>query len=370
MKQTLLDMTQNILSALSSDEVNSISDTTESMQVAQIIRNKYNDIVSRGELPEHKEWFQLDPSLDGTSPVLMYVPDGVSKIEWIKYFDTNTGFQTNTTQHDINVDLPDPEPHWSATSTTANAVSLGVKTFVLNDDMLDIKVGDFMVATSGPNVLYGTVTDYTNYDLTVNITNKIGAGTYSIWVINQNVNGQDPPGYQYVTILPIEQFVDYINSFSPSESDVASYTFTDSYNSINNNFTFYYKNSGTPRFCTVLSNYWVLFDSYDATQDVTLQASKTLCFGQIVPNFVMEDDFVPDLDDQQFPLLLNEAKSLAFFELKQQQHVKADQEIKRQWSTVQRNKATVNRPTNFDALPNFGGNVGAGWGRTFTRTRF
>ena len=90
MKFTLLDMTQNILSAMSSDEVNSISDTTESMQVAQIIKNKYYDIVSRGELPEHQELFQLDPATDGSTPVLMFVPDGVSKINSIRYFIGST----------------------------------------------------------------------------------------------------------------------------------------------------------------------------------------------------------------------------------------------------------------------------------------
>jgi len=36
-KKTVLDMVQDILSDMESDEVNSISDTTEALQVAQII---------------------------------------------------------------------------------------------------------------------------------------------------------------------------------------------------------------------------------------------------------------------------------------------------------------------------------------------
>ncbi len=51
--------------------------------------------------------------------------------------------------------------------------------------------------------------------------------------------------------------------------------------------------------------------------DTTLQTSKTLCYGQIIPTFTLEDSFIPDLDDTQFPLLLNEAKAIAFVELKQ-----------------------------------------------------
>ena len=56
-EQTVLQLTQNILSAMSSDEVNSISDTVESMQVATILQNKYYDIVSRDALPAHDQLF-------------------------------------------------------------------------------------------------------------------------------------------------------------------------------------------------------------------------------------------------------------------------------------------------------------------------
>ena len=39
MKRTLLEMTQDILSAIDADEVNSIDDTVEATQVATIIKN-------------------------------------------------------------------------------------------------------------------------------------------------------------------------------------------------------------------------------------------------------------------------------------------------------------------------------------------
>src|SRR6185312_12537300 len=107
MKYTLLQMTQDILSSMSSDEVNSISDTVESLQVANIIKQKYFDIINRVELPEHEQLVQLDPSLDETNPVLMFVPDGVSNIRWIKYFDSNVSDGTNPDdfQHDLNTDI-------------------------------------------------------------------------------------------------------------------------------------------------------------------------------------------------------------------------------------------------------------------------
>src|ERR1700742_1892795 len=105
MQVTLLDLTQNVLSSLDSDEVNSIGDTVESRQVAQIIKNKYYDIVNRVQLPEHEQLMQLDASLDAQSPVLMYIPDGVAEVMWLKYFNSNVLNDSETGGHDINVDI-------------------------------------------------------------------------------------------------------------------------------------------------------------------------------------------------------------------------------------------------------------------------
>lgn len=302
MKYTLLAMTQDILSAMSSDEVNSISDSPESLQVATIIKNKYYDIVARGDLPEHNQIFQLNPSLTNEEPALMTVPDGIGHIEWIKYFDSN-----------------------------------------VND-------GSVQDDDSGSS----------EHDTNVDLENNSGDGIATA------------PGYKYVTMLPIRQFLDMVNQFDTSDDDVESFTFSDTSNNFPGNFTFNYKNNFTPQYCCILSNFYVIFDSYDNTQDSTLQGSKTMCFGQVVPTFQMVDTFTPDLDSQQFPLLLNEAKSLAFYELKQQPHAKAEQEIKRQWSTVQKNKSINNRPTYFNELPDFGrgrssGQSGSGgWGTTIS----
>lgn len=365
MKQTVLDLTQDVLSALGSDEVNSISDTTESMQVATMIKNKVFDIYNRGNFPEHYKTFQLDAALDSSTPTLMYVPTGVASVEWLKYFNSNTINIVGGSSYQGNADLPDPGLAWEATSTTSLTVGLGTKVFTINDDMLDIEVGDFFNATSGSVMMYGTVTDYTNFTLTVAITLKIGAGTFANWVLNQNVGGFAPPGYEYVTVLPVQQFIDHINSFNPTDDDVGTFNFSESYNGIPSNYTFYYKNKEQPKYCTILSNYYIIFDAIDVTQDVTLQTSKTLAYGRVIPNFLLEDDYVPDLEDQQFPLLLNEVKALAFFELKQMVHVKAEQELKRQWSLSQKNKTISGKPSDFDAIPNFGRNT-----NNYGRSRF
>lgn len=359
-KFTLLDMTQNILSRMSSDEVNSIGDTSESLQVANIIKNKYFDIINRVNLPEHDQLLQLDPSLDPTSPVLMYVPQGVADLKWLKYFDSNVLDSVgNVTDHDVNVNILPP---WSTTSVTSNSIGVGAKTFTVSAGLAAAS-GNSVIVTSGVNSMTGTVTSYVGTTLILNITEFSGSGTFTSWNIAQNLNTPSAaPGYLYVTILPTVQFINMVNGFNPQETNVESFTFQDTSNNFPGDFTFYYKNDRQPLYCTIISNYYVIFDSFDASQDSTLQASKTMAWGRVIPHFSLVDSFIPDLAEEQFQLLVNEATALAFYELKQQPHQLAIQEANRGWSNVQKNKAVINRPTYFNELPNFGRRSGVYYG--------
>lgn len=251
-KYTLLDMTQNILSALNSDEVNSITDTSESQQIAMVIKNKYFDMISREDLQEHKDLFQLTASGDNDLPVLMYRPDHVNKIEWLKYF--------------------------------------------MDDDD----------STTGDN-------------------------------------------FQYITLLPINQFMDMVNNLNTEETYVETYTFEHNGDSWN----LAMRKDKNPEYATVINNYYILFDSYDEDVDTTLQSSKTMAYGEVFPTWSHVDNFIPELDEQRFQLLLNEAKNLAFLELKQMPHPLADREVKRQWSSNSRARSLSGKPSYLDQLANF-----------------
>lgn len=50
-KMSLLDMTQNILSALDSDPVSDISETVESQQVVEIIKESFYELMSSRQWP-------------------------------------------------------------------------------------------------------------------------------------------------------------------------------------------------------------------------------------------------------------------------------------------------------------------------------
>lgn len=252
MSMTLLDMVQNILSDLDSDEVNSISDTTESLQIANIIKTKYNDIVSRSSMPEHTKLIQLTASGDNTKPVLMYAPAGTNEISWIKYYNADPSLAVNE--------------------------------------------------------------------------------------------------FEYVNIVPVEQFLSTVNQMNTADSNVGTWVF----NEPPYNFNLRFFNDKQPQSCCILENYFILFDMYNSTVDTTLQTSNTMAYAQLMPPFSLVDTFVPDLDDSSFALLLAESKANAFVTLKQTVNPKIEQETKRQWSSVQKNKGLFNAPTYFDALPHFG----------------
>lgn len=77
-------MTQDVLSSMDGDEVNSITDNTEALQVARIIRSCYFDILNTDQ-PEATTVFQLDASTDSDQPVLMTRPINVHNVMLLKY---------------------------------------------------------------------------------------------------------------------------------------------------------------------------------------------------------------------------------------------------------------------------------------------
>ena len=98
---TVLEMVQEILSAMDSEEVDSISDTTESYQVAVLLRGVYYDVINDLNLPEHDTIFELNASGSVSKPTLMTVPDAIVKVYDIKYnnkltADTYSNYQDVT----------------------------------------------------------------------------------------------------------------------------------------------------------------------------------------------------------------------------------------------------------------------------------
>jgi hypothetical protein len=255
MKSTVLELTQEILSAMDSDEINSITDTTEALQVVAIIKRCYWDIVSRLELPEHFSLFELTASGDSSKPTLMYLPSDVLNVLWIKYDKIADGDTASLIQP---VKYKNPE--------------------------------DFF------EQMYQLDTDQTNV---VDFSLVVGSDSLPIFCLNDKA----------------------------------------------------------PEWWTSLDDYTFIFDSYDADVDTTLQKSKTVAYGQKTATWTQSDSFTPDLDAEQFSLLLNKSKALAFAELKQSDHALARKEARDQMIHAERAKQALPHEdalSAMDKLPNYG----------------
>jgi len=239
MRYSLLDLTQNILSSMDSDEINSITDTTESLQVVQIIKTVYNDIISRGGMASGKTLFNLTASGDSAKPVLMTKPSNITNIEWLRY----------------------------------NGVAFG----------------------------------------------------------------ETDPNWTDLQFYPPDMFITMVQQMSPSDSDVDTMTHT-----VNGyTFTFNFRTDGSPTQYTSFDDNTLIFNSYDSAVDSTLQSSKMMGYGTRDYVFIEVDSFVPELAPDQFSLLLNEAKSLAWAELKQTPHLKAESTARKNWTHLAKSRRSI-----------------------------
>lgn len=79
-------MTQRILSSMDSDEVNSISDTTESLQVVDELETTFYEILDLRDKWDHLGGLGvLTASGDSAKPTHMTLPSTIDSVDWVKY---------------------------------------------------------------------------------------------------------------------------------------------------------------------------------------------------------------------------------------------------------------------------------------------
>lgn len=220
-KMTLLEMTQNILSSMDSDEVNSIFDTIESQQVAEVIKETFYEQFTNIEVAEFRDIIRMTSVSDPTNRpnYLQYATD-TTKIEWLKYRGADGKYKTLT--------FYSPEEFFEK--------------ILMNTSTMD-------------NI--HTVTDTTGV-------------------------------------------------------------------------VYYIKNNKDPEFYTSVNDNLIMTDSYNVAEDTSLQSSKTFAWGTKEQSWTMTDLFIPPIDSNLFPLLLAEAKSVCFINLKQISSAKEEQRARRQ----------------------------------------
>lgn len=109
MKMSLLDITQNILSALDSDPVSDIDETVESQQVVEIIKESYYELMSSRQWPHLRLLTTLTGLGDTSNPTKMKIPDTMNKTYWVKYNGYEVTYLTPEDFHDmIALRIPGP----------------------------------------------------------------------------------------------------------------------------------------------------------------------------------------------------------------------------------------------------------------------
>lgn len=222
-KMTLLEMVQNIASALETDEIESITDTTESLQIAEVIKETFYEQFNNIFIAEHQRLFAFDTVAGSLSPSYLKVPADVSKILWIKYRDYRSDDSYRT------------------------------------------------VPYVSPEQFLAMQFSYT------------------------------------------EDFVNVVETADPS-SGVKYFVRTDA----------------PPTCFTIFDDEYIAFDSFDLDFEAKVAGANAVGYGTKTFEFEMEDDFVPPLDGNLFPLLLAESKSVCFVNLKQVSSAKEEQRARRQ----------------------------------------
>lgn len=120
-KMTLLEIVQNVLSAMDSDEVNSIGDTVEALQVAEIAKETFYEIIGGLEEPHRSNAFQLESVSDVDRPNYLKLPAKVKDIESIYYNYLVSG---NSTWTEIQYIYPEDFIRLSLSRSASSNVTL------------------------------------------------------------------------------------------------------------------------------------------------------------------------------------------------------------------------------------------------------
>lgn len=93
MKKTLIEIVKDILTAMDSEEVDSIADTVEADQVATLCGVVFYNVITERDLPENEELLKLTAASDSNFPTHFRYPDNVTNITDIWYKDSDGRYQ-------------------------------------------------------------------------------------------------------------------------------------------------------------------------------------------------------------------------------------------------------------------------------------
>lgn len=105
-KDTVLQIVQKILSDADADLVNGITDTVESVQCADIVKDVFDQLVEQYDLSLHNTLVKLTATGSST-PTIMQRPEGFHDIQWVQYDARDTVAVTDPRYQDIAYCAPE-----------------------------------------------------------------------------------------------------------------------------------------------------------------------------------------------------------------------------------------------------------------------
>ena len=208
MKQTLLEIVQRVAEYIDGETINSINDTREATQIANIVKETYQYLLQTREINTRDTIIHFDDSVDVTKPNYLKYKDTVFEIFDLKYKDLETG------------------------------------------------------------------------------------------------------RYTLIQWIEPELFLQKSLSLDPNDTNVQQVV---EYTGI----TYFIRNDKQPQYYTSFDDVHIAFDSYNSNYETTIHDNNVIAQGRYMPEFKLEDDFVPNMAPQHFPLLLSKSKEIAGVELKE-----------------------------------------------------
>ena len=161
MKKTLLQIVQNILSDLDSEDVNSISDTVEAMQIARVVENTFYNIVATRDVPEHTSMLKLTALSDSARPTHFQYPDNVKSVTDVWYDKSDdSSFEYGVVRYLSPKEFLRKTDARTSDYTSVTTVVGGVSLRIGNNKMPDFYTSfddDYIVMDSHDNTIDSTL---------------------------------------------------------------------------------------------------------------------------------------------------------------------------------------------------------------------
>jgi hypothetical protein len=199
-KMTVLEMTQDILSDMNSDEINSINDTTEAYQVANIIQDTYFAITDGKENPWMRQLFRLTSVGLLAKPTYLQIPENVVDIEWIKY---NVRSATDTKDRYATIKYKTPTEFLEFTEQRNNSAS-NVTTITDYSDtpilIVNDKAPQFWTSFDDNYIIFDSYDSAVDTTITASKTQSYGK-YYPTFTLSDN----------FTADLPVQMFSYFLN---------------------------------------------------------------------------------------------------------------------------------------------------------------